>query len=90
MNPARTLTIEFNDGAQVRYALPVQAKNKAAQQLMLEDFLKGRHLIVECEGRLRMYPIENIRMVEIAGEGATLEGVKVPMHTLREAKQLSK
>jgi hypothetical protein len=90
VDATRTLTIEFNDGAQVRYALPVQAKNKAAQQLMLEDFLKGRHLIVECEGRLRMYPVENIRMVEIAGEGTTLEGVKVPMHTLRDAKLLSK
>jgi len=88
MDAIRNLIIEFNDGAQVRYAMPVQAKNAAAAQLMIEDFLKGRHLVVECEGRLRMYPVENIRMVEISGDGATLEGVKLPMHTIRATKLL--
>jgi hypothetical protein len=89
MDATRNLTIEFNDGARVRYAMPVQAKNAAAQQLMIEDFLKGRHLVVECEGRLRMYPVESIRMVEISGEGTTLEGVKLPMHTIRASKLLA-
>jgi len=90
MDAHRTLTIEFNDGSQVRYAMPVQAMNAAAQQLKIEDFLKGRHLVLEFDGRLRIYPVENIRMLEIAGEGTGMEGVKLPMHTLRVAKLLPK
>ena len=87
MTAIRFITLQFVDGASVRYSFPVQSSNKAAQQLKIEDFLKGRHLVMEADGRLVVYPIENIRRIEFSGgTGEALEGVRLPAHTIRSAK----
>ena len=87
MTAIRFITLKFADGASVRYSFPGQSANKAAQQLKLEDFLKGRHLVMEADGRLMVYPIENIRSIEFSGgSGEALEGVRLPAHTIRGAK----
>jgi hypothetical protein len=83
----RFITIQFTDGSSVRYSFPVQSTNKAAQQLKLEDLLKGRHLVLQAEGQLVIYPIENIRKLELsAGSGDNLDGVRLPAHTIHDAK----
>lgn len=89
MSAMRFLTIQFNDGSKVRYSFEAVTDNKAAQQLKLEDFLKGRHLAIQTEGRLTLYPVENIRSLELSSGGASLEGVKLPLHTIRNAKLAS-
>ena len=83
MNPIRFVTIQFVDGASVKYSFPLQTANKSAQQLKIEDFLTGRHLVMQTEGRLTVYPIENIRKIEFsAGTGEPMEGVRLPAHTI--------
>jgi hypothetical protein len=83
----RFITIQFTDGSKVKYSFPVQSPNKSATQLKLEDFFKGRHLVIQAEGRLTVFPIENVRKVEFsAGSGGDLEGIKLPAHTIRDAK----
>ena len=89
MSAMRFITIRFTDGSTVRYSFEAVTDNKAAQQLKLEDFLKSRHLAVQSEGRLTLYPVENIRSVELSSGGASLEGVKLPVHTIRNAKLAS-
>ncbi len=89
MAAMRFITIQFNDGSKIRYSFEAMTDNKAAQQLKIEDFLKGRHLVVQTEGRLTVYPIEAIRSLEISSGGASLEGVKLPLHTIRNAKLAS-
>ena len=87
MAPMRFITIQFTDGKTVKYSFPVQGSNKAAAQLKLEDFFKGRHLVLQVESRLVVYPIEAIRRIEFsAGSGGDLEGIKLPAHTIRDAK----
>jgi len=86
MNPMIFIAIEFSDGSKVRYSFPVQAPNSAARQMKIEDFLKGRHLVIQTESRLVMYPMENIKAIEMSTGGASLEGVKLPLHTIRDAK----
>lgn len=83
----RFITIQFTDGTKVKYSFPVQAANKSAAQLKLEDFFKGRHLVVQAEARLVVFPIENVRKVEFsAGSGGDLDGIKLPAHTIRDAR----
>jgi hypothetical protein len=89
MAAMRFITILFNDGSKVRYAFEAMTENKAAQQLKIEDFLKGRHLIVQTEGRLTVYPVVNIRSLEFSTGGESLEGIKLPLHTIRNAKLAS-
>ena len=85
----RFITIQFTDGSRVRYSFEPLTDNKAAQQLKIEDFLKGNHLVVQTEGRLTVYPVANIRALEISSGGSALEGVKLPLHTIRNAKLAS-
>jgi hypothetical protein len=82
----RFITIQFTDGSKVRYSFEAMTDNKAAQQLKIEDFLKGNHLVVQTEGRLTVYPVANIRALEFSTGGENLEGIKLPMHTIRNAK----
>ncbi|MGH8765347.1 MAG: hypothetical protein ACRET8_06485 [Burkholderiales bacterium] len=87
MTATRFITIQFNDGSSVRYSFPIQSTNKAAQQLKIEDLLKGRHLLIHAEGRLVIYPIENIRKIELsAGSGDNMDGIRLPAHAIRDAK----
>ena len=89
MTPTRFMTIRFVDGTSVKYSFPVQAANKAAAQLKIEDFFKGRHIVVQAEAQLVIYPIENVRSVTFsAGSGGDLEGIKLPAHTIRNASQV--
>ena len=89
MSTMRFITIQFTDGSRVRYSFEAATDNKAAQQLKIEDFLKGNHLVVQTDGRLTVYPVANIRALEISSGGSTLEGVKLPLHTIRNAKLAS-
>jgi hypothetical protein len=86
MNPMLFIAIEFSDGSKVKYSFPVQAPNEAARQMKLEDLFKGRHLVIQTEGRLTIYPMENVKSIQLSAGGASLEGVKLPLHTLRDAK----
>ena len=90
MSPMRFISIEFTDGAKIRYSFPVQTGSKAARQVKIEDFLKGRHLLVQTEDRLVVYPIENIRSIEFSAGTAAMEGIKLPPHTIREATLLAR
>lgn len=86
MTPTLFIAIEFSDGSRRKYSFPAQSPNSAARQMKLEDFLKGRHLVIQTEGRLTMYPMENIKAIEMSAGGTALEGVKLPLHTIRDAK----
>lgn len=85
MSAMRFITIQFTDGSSVKYSFPVQAANKAAQQLKIEDFIKGQHLVVQTEGRLIVYPVASIRSLQFSTGGDNLEGIKLPLHTIRNA-----
>jgi len=85
----RFITIQFVDGSKVRYSFEAMSDNKAAQQMKVEDFLKGQHLLVQSDGRLTVYPVANIRSVEFSSGGESLEGIKLPLHTIRNAKLAS-
>lgn len=89
MSAMRFITIQFNDGSKVRYVFEPMTSNRAAQQLKIEDFLKGRHLLIQTEGRLMVYPVENIRSLELSSGGENLEGIKLPLHTIRNARLAS-
>jgi hypothetical protein len=86
MTPTLFIAIEFSDSSKVKYSFPAQSPNSAARQMKLEDFFKGRHLVIQSEGRLILYPVENIKAIEMSTGGSDLEGVKLPLHTIRDAK----
>ncbi len=82
----RFIHIEFIDGSSARYSFPIQAGNVAAKQVKLESLFKDRFLILQGEGKLIVFPIENIKSMQLSGEDKDLEEIRLPAHTIRGAE----
>ncbi|MCC7487757.1 MAG: hypothetical protein IT529_22535 [Burkholderiales bacterium] len=90
MSQLRFLTIEFMDGTSARYSFPVQAAgNRAVRQVKLDSFFRDRYLILHGEGRLTVFPMENVKSVQLSSEDSELDGIRVPAHTIMGVRQLS-
>ena len=84
MDANRGLTVIFTDGSKLSYGFPKQEANAAGRQIRLEEFLKSNYLMLVSEGVLTLFPVANIRAIQVAvGEGT--EEVKMPKHVIRGA-----
>ena len=84
MDANRGLTVIFTDGSKLSYGFPQQEANAAGQQLRLEDFLKSKYLMLVNDGVLTLFPVANIKAIQVAvGEG--VKEVKMPKHVIRGA-----
>ena len=84
----RFIQIDFVDGTSARYSFPLQAANVAAKQVKIESLFKDRFLILQGEGKLSVFPLENIKGVHLSSEGEEVEGIRMPAHTIRGARLL--
>ena len=84
MEPTRGLTVHFNDGTKISYGFPEQTANEAAKQLKLEEFMKSSYLMLLHEGVLTMFPVANIKAIQLAvGDGSAK--VRLPKHVITGA-----
>ena len=65
MQRDRAMTIHFMDGTKVSFDFPAQRANEAARAIMIEEMLKSPYLMVETAGVLLVYPVANIKSVQI-------------------------
>ncbi|HET9699477.1 MAG TPA: hypothetical protein VFP70_01010 [Burkholderiales bacterium] len=65
MSNDRALTIHFMDGTRVSFDFPEQKTNEAARAIMFEEILKSPYVMVEAEGAFLMYPVANIKSIQI-------------------------
>jgi len=89
MEHDRQLTLHFNDGSKISFDFPEQAENVTARQLKIAEFLTSKHLIVEAEGSILIFPVANIKYIAISGPmGATpaRTAVALPKHMIRGAR----
>ena len=82
----RGLTITFMDGSKLSFGFPQQGANAAAKQLKIEEFLKSPYLMVVADGALTMFPVVNIKSIQMPLAGQDGEQVKLPGHAIRNAK----
>jgi len=81
MTKDRSLTLHFMDGTSVSFDFPEQAKNEAARQIMLEEILKNQYVMVEADGILMLFPVVNIKSIQVmvppaaAGKPVPIKGV---------------
>lgn len=83
---SRGLTITFTDGSKVSYSFPDQGANAAAKQLKIEELMKNPFVIVLGEGRLTMFPMVNIKSIEMPVSQEEADQVRLPTHVIRNAK----
>jgi len=92
MSLENTLTLHFNDGSKLSFDFPEQTANPAARQLKIADFLSSKHVLVEAEGSLMIFPIVNIKYIAITAPGAGglgSKGMAFPKHVIRGARTIS-
>jgi hypothetical protein len=62
----RIATLHFNDGSKLSFDFPEQTANAAARQIKLADFMAGKHLVIEAEGQVFMFPVGNIKYLALS------------------------
>lgn len=86
MQHDRSLTIHFMDGTKVSFDFPEQKTNEAARAIMMEEMRKSPFLMVETEGVFLLYPVVNIKSIQIrvpsgkkaaAGSKAVIRGAVI-------------
>jgi hypothetical protein len=65
MTQDRTMTLHFNDGSKLTFEFPEQAPNAAAKQIKLTEFMASRQVVIEAEGSVLMFPMENIKYIAL-------------------------
>jgi hypothetical protein len=82
---SRGLTITFMDGSKLSFGFPQQGANAAAKQLKIEEFLQSPYLMVVADGTLTMFPVANIKSIQMPLSAQDSEQVKLPKHVIRNA-----
>jgi hypothetical protein len=73
------------DGTKLSFGFPQQGANAAAKQLKIEEFLTNPFLMVIADGALMMFPVVNIKSIQMPLGKDDLEQVRLPKHVIRNA-----
>ena len=67
MEGGHTLTLHFIDGTRMSFDFPEQSKGVAGKQLRLDSFRDSDHVLIEADGNLLMFPMANIKYLQLSG-----------------------
>jgi hypothetical protein len=62
----RILTLHFIDGTKLSLAFAEQGMNSAARKLKVEKLMASKHLVVEAEGSVMIFPVANIKYMALS------------------------
>lgn len=82
----RILTLHFIDGSKLAFDFPEQAPNAAARQLKLADFMTSKHVVIEAEGSVMIFPVANIKYMALSLPDAKGTGGTLPKHAIKGAR----
>ena len=84
----RILTLHFIDGTKLSFDFGEQVPNAAARKLTLEDFMASRHLVVEAEGSVMIFPVANIKYMALSVPVLNAKGAaaSLPRHAITGAR----
>jgi hypothetical protein len=88
MKRDRAMTIHFMDGTHVSFDFPAQEANAFGSAILIEELLKNPYVLVEADGALLVYPIANIKSIQLtnlSGGGGSV----VPKNLIRGARVVS-
>ena len=80
MAEKRALTIQFTDGTKFSFDFPKQARDDQMIASRIEQVLKDQYLMVEADGTVLMFPLSNIKYVQVYPAPA-----KIPDNMIRGA-----
>jgi hypothetical protein len=87
MTRDKRLTLHFNDGTKLSFEFPEQGPNAAAKQLKLAEFMTSRHVVIEADGDVLVFPIANIKYIVLGGaRDGTGRQAALPKHAILGAR----
>ena len=78
------LTLHFVDGSNLSFEFKVQG-NEAARKIKLDQFMTSKHLVIEAEGSVMIFPVANIKYMTLTPPGG-IAGTTLPRHTIVGAR----
>ena len=85
MTTRKALTVNFMDGTKIAFDFPEMSSNVQVKHIRLEEFFKSSFFIIEAEGTLMVYPVANIKSLEMP-MSADEKQIKLPPHAIRGAQ----
>ena len=84
----RSLTLHFVDGSKLSFEFSEQSDNVAGRKVKLADFMSSKHLVIEAEGSVLIFPVVNIKYMALSS--ASLRGkdaaAALPRHAIIGAR----
>ena len=65
MSEKRGMVIHFVDGSSKTLEFPEQQKDEQVRMQRIKQALEARHLVVEADGALVIFPFENIKYLQV-------------------------
>jgi hypothetical protein len=65
MDKQRGLTIFFNDSSKISVDFPVQNPTPQNITAQVQNLLKDQYLMLEVDGALMMFPLHNIKYIQV-------------------------
>jgi hypothetical protein len=65
MSEQRNMVIHFMDGTKTAFDFPIQVKDPSTLISHLENILDKPYLMIESDGAVLMYPVNNIKSVQV-------------------------
>ena len=62
----RNLTLHFIDGTKLSFAFDAQGANNAARKLKIDKLMASKHLVIEAEGSVMIFPVANIKYMALS------------------------
>ena len=62
----RIATLHFVDGSKLSFEFPEQTASATARQVKVADFMSGKHLVIEAEGQVFIFPVTSIKYVALS------------------------
>ncbi|HZZ94601.1 MAG TPA: hypothetical protein VFE23_18705 [Usitatibacter sp.] len=83
----RIATLHFNDGSKLSFDFPEQIANAAGKQLRLADFMASKHVVVEAEGQVFVFPVGSIKYIALSVPTRSKETLgALPRHAITGAR----
>jgi hypothetical protein len=83
----RIATLHFVDGSKLSFDFPEQTSNAAGKQLRLADFMTSRHLVIEAEGQLFVFPTTSIKYIAFSVPTVRKQALgALPRHAITGAR----
>ena len=84
----RILTLHFIDGTKLSLAFDEQGMNSAARKLKIEKLMASKHLVIEAEGTVMIFPIGSIKYMALSLPAPSTKGARevLPSHAITGAR----